>query len=78
MPEHQNRKIYSLRHWLFYAGVIFVLGTSIGAARSIFDWSDGLTFAVGIVAGMIACTMALREDLFEPAPPPYERRGRRA
>ncbi len=77
MPPHHDTKIYTLRHWLFYAGVIVVLGTAIGAARSVFGWSDGLTFAVGAVAGTVTCTMALREDMLAPPRdpgPPHNRR----
>ena len=77
MPHRSDSKIYTIRHWLFYGAVITVLGTAIGAAHSVLGWSDGLTFAVGIVAGTITCTMALREDLFEPPPRRRERRSHR-
>jgi hypothetical protein len=78
MPDRPDNKIYTLRHWLFYVTVIIILGTAIGAAHSVFGWSDGLTFAVGIVAGTITCTMALREDLFAPASRAQTRHDRRA
>jgi hypothetical protein len=73
MQRHRNKKIYTLRHFLFYMGVSMALGGLIGAAKAALDWSSGVTFAVGLVAGTITATMALREDLFEPAPPPLER-----
>lgn len=57
--------------------VIVILGTAIGAAHSVLGWSDGLTFAVGIVAGTITCTLALQEDLTDSRRSP-ERRRRRA
>ena len=66
MSNHRDSKIYSVRHWLFYTGVIVVLGTAIGAAHARLGWSDGLTFAVGAVTGTITCAMALREDMFGP------------
>jgi hypothetical protein len=78
MPDHRDSKIYSLRHWLFYTGVIVVLGTAIGAAHSIFEWSDGLTFAVGAVVGTITCIMSLCDDLFAPPRQPGPSRDRRA
>jgi hypothetical protein len=77
MPSRRDSKIYSFRHWLFYVGVIIALGTAIGAAHSVLGWSDGLTFAIGIVAGTITCTMALREDMFGP-PSQSHTRDRRA
>ena len=78
MRNHQDKKIYTLRHFLFYMGVSMALGALIGAAKATLDWSNGLTFAIGLAAGTITATMALREDLFESPPPPHERRGRRA
>jgi thiamine monophosphate kinase len=74
MPGHKNKKMYTLRHFFFYLGVAAVLGAAVGAAKSLLDWSDGLTFAVGIVAATISCTMAVREDLF--APPRHSRERR--
>lgn len=76
MRPHPDKKIYSLKHFLFYLGVAMVCGALIGAAKEVLHWSNGLTFAVGLVAGTIIATMALREDLFEPAPPPHERHRR--
>jgi hypothetical protein len=76
MSDHRDSKIYSLRHWLFYTGVIVVLGTAIGAAHSVLGWSDGLTFAVGAVSGTITCMMALRDDLLAPPRNPRPTRDR--
>jgi uncharacterized membrane protein len=78
MSNRRDTKIYTLRHWLFYAGVIVILGITIGVAHSVMEWSDGLTFAVALVAGTIACMMALREDLLAPPRHSRERHNNRA
>lgn len=57
--------MYTLRHFFFYLGVAALLGAVVGTAKSLLGWSDGLTFAVGIVVATISCTMGVREDLFE-------------
>jgi len=77
MQPHQDKKIYTLKHFLFYLGVAMVFGALTGAAKEVLHWSNGLTFGVGLVAGTIIATMALREDLFEPPPPPHEQRSHR-
>jgi uncharacterized membrane protein len=76
--QTDNRKIYTLRHWLFYAGVIVVAGSASGVVVAILELSHGLTLAVGATVGTVICTMALREDLFGPVPARRERRNRRA
>jgi len=78
MSTHSDRKIYTLRHWLFYAGVVLVVGSVVGAVVAILELSSGLTFAVGGVTSTIICLMALREDLFGPVPVQREQRDRRA
>jgi hypothetical protein len=78
MRPHPDKKIYTLRHFLFYLGVAMLFGALTGAAKELLHWSNGLAFAVGLIAGTIIATMALREDLFEPHPQSRERRGRRA
>jgi uncharacterized protein (DUF697 family) len=78
MPNHGSKKIYTPRHWLFYAGVVLVAGSVAGAAVAALNLSSGLTFAVGAVTSTIICTMALREDLFRQAPVRHEQRNRRA
>lgn len=78
MSGHKDKKIYTMRHWLFYAGVVFIVGSTVGAAVAILELSDGLTFAIGAVTGTIICLTALREDLFGPVPARREQRGRRA
>jgi uncharacterized membrane protein YhiD involved in acid resistance len=78
MSGHNNKKMYTLRHFFFYLCVAAVLGGAVGTAKSLLDWSDGLTFAVGIVAATISCTMGVREDLFERPRQSRERRNRRA
>jgi hypothetical protein len=64
MKESRPLKMYTLRHFLFYMGVAGVIGLAIAVATAIFDWSDGLTFGVAVVAGTISCTFAVREGLF--------------
>jgi len=78
MPNRENRKIYTLRHWLFYGAIIVFAGTAIGMAHSILGFSNGVTFAAGAVAGTIICTMALWEDIFGPPHTPREQRDRSA
>lgn len=78
MSNHPDRKIYTLRHWLFYAGVVLVVGSAVGMVVAILDLSSGLTFAVGAVTNTIICTMALREDLFGHVPAQRKQRSRRA
>jgi hypothetical protein len=78
MSAHNNKKMYTLRHFFFYLGVAAALGAVVGTAKSLLDWSDGLTFAVGIVAATISCTMGVREDLFERPRQPREQHRRRA
>lgn len=78
MSAHNKKKMCTPRHFFFYLGVAAALGAVVGTAKSLLDWSDGLTFAVGIVAATISCTMGVREDLFERPRPPHERRGHRA
>lgn len=77
MRPHPDKKIYTLRHFLFYLGMAMFFGALTGAAKELLHWSNGLAFAVGLLAGTIIATMALREDLFESLPPPQKRRGRR-
>jgi hypothetical protein len=77
MPKRTDKKMYTLRHFFFYLGVAALLGGGVGTAKSLLGWSNGLTFAVGIVAATISCTMAVREDLFERPKHPHEGRGRR-
>jgi uncharacterized membrane protein YhiD involved in acid resistance len=71
-------KVFTLRHFLFYMGVAAVLGVAIGAARILMGWSDGLTFSVALVAGTVAATMAVREDLFGSSPRAHVRRDHHA
>jgi hypothetical protein len=78
MRPHPDKKIYTLRHFFFYLGVAMFFGALTGAGKELLHLSNGLAFAVGLIAGTTIATMALREDLFEPPPPPHERRGRRA
>jgi hypothetical protein len=77
MSGYNNKKMYTLRHFFFYLGVAALLGATVGTAKSLLDWSDGLTFAVGIVAATISCTMGVREDLFERPRQSQEQRSRR-
>jgi putative flippase GtrA len=65
MPKHKDKKMYTLRHFFFYLGVAAALGAAVGTAKGLLGWSDGLTFAIGIVAATVSCTMGVREDLFE-------------
>jgi uncharacterized membrane protein YhiD involved in acid resistance len=67
-------KMCTLRHFLFYMAVAAVLGAVIGVTRVVMDWSDGLTFAVAVVAGTISSTIAVREDLFGPPRHSHEQR----
>ncbi len=55
----------TMRHFLFYMGVAAAIGVAIGIAKAGLGWSNGLTFAVAVVAGTISSTMAVRESLFE-------------
>jgi uncharacterized oligopeptide transporter (OPT) family protein len=70
--------MYTLRHFFFYLGVAALLGAIIGSAKGLLGLSNGLTFAAGIVAGTISCTMAVREDFLSHPPRPHLRRSRRA
>lgn len=76
VQAHQSLKMYTLRHFLFYMGVAALLGIAIGVAKNTLGWSDGLTFAVAVVAGTVSCTMAVREGLFAPSRRPGQRRRR--
>lgn len=78
MSRHPDKKIYTPRHWLFYAGIFSAVGATVGMAAVTFDWSNGLAFAIGVVACTITSVMALREDLFGPVPTQHEQRDRRA
>jgi putative flippase GtrA len=74
MRPHPDKKIYTLRHFLFYLGVAMLFGALTGAAKELLHLSNGLAFAVGLVAGTIIATMALREDLFERPHPSASRK----
>jgi putative flippase GtrA len=77
MRPHANKKIYSLRHFLFYLGLAMVGGALTGALKAILHWSNGLTFVVGLVAATIIATLALREDMFERPHPSPSKKPRR-
>jgi hypothetical protein len=67
MKPRDPRETYTLRHFLFYMGVVSIVGAFIGFLASIMDWSDGLIYGVGLPACMAVAILALREDLFGPA-----------
>jgi len=72
----RDRKIYSLRHFLFYMGVGCIASTLVWAAPKLLAWSHNLSVAVLFVAGVVVCLRALRESLFAPAQKPEQQRGR--
>jgi hypothetical protein len=80
MKSHDNLKMYTLRHFLFYAGVTVVLGIMLGIASNTMEWSYGLKFAAAATTGLTICGIAMREELFGPVRPsnPSRRRSHRA
>jgi len=42
MKSHDDLKMYTLRHFSFYAGVIVVLGIALGIASNTMEWSYDL------------------------------------
>lgn len=60
------RKLYTLRHFLFYMGLSCLVGAIIGSVAGTMDWSDGLVYAVTIPVALAIVAMALRESLFAP------------
>ena len=69
--------MYTLRHFLFYMGVMCGLGIALGAASGLLRWSSGVSFGVAVAAGAVVCTFAVREGLFGPAKHRGERQHRR-
>lgn len=69
MKPHNDLKMYTLRHFLFYMGVTCVIGAVIAVAARTMDWSNGLTFVVLLVTGLTISAIAMREGLFGPAQP---------
>ena len=67
MTKRRNLKIYTLRHFLFYMGVICIISMIVIAASEVLDLSYGLSVAILIGAGLLVPTVALRESLFAPA-----------
>lgn len=70
----------SMRHFFFYIGIACVSGALIGVAVKVMSWSDGVTFAVGVIVATAIATMAVRESLFEGfrRPAHKQRHGRHA
>jgi hypothetical protein len=69
MKPHEDLKMYTLRHFLFYIGAAAVMGAVVGAASGLLGWSNGLTYGVGLTGALIVGTMAVREGLFGPSQP---------
>lgn len=77
MRPHHDKKIYTLRHFLFYLGVAMLFGALTGTTKELLHWSNGLAYVVGLVVGTIIATVALREDLFERRQPNASKKPRR-
>jgi len=69
MKSHDDLKMYTLRHFSFYAGVIVVLGIALGIASNTMEWSYDLKFGAAAITGLAVCAIAMREGLFAPARP---------
>ena len=65
MEPRKGLGVMTMRHFLFYLGVAGLIGITIGLLAWIFDWSNGLSFAVAVVACTISFVMSVRESLFE-------------
>lgn len=77
MRPHSDKKIYSLRHFLFYLGLEMAGGGLTGVVAAALHWSNGLTFGIGLVAATIIATLAFREDMFEQPQSSPSRKPRR-
>jgi hypothetical protein len=75
MRAHEDLKMYTLRHFLFYMGVS--AAAVIGALASLMNWSIGLIYGVGLSTGAVIVVFALREGLFGTPGHVDERRHRR-
>lgn len=77
MEPHDDLKIYTLRHFLFYMGIAALAGAVIGVLAGLMDWSSGLIYGIGLPACTLIVTVALRESLFGPPRHSGEPRHRR-
>jgi hypothetical protein len=50
------------REWIGGIAVVLVVGVPVGIARSVWDWSDGLTVLVAGMAMFIAGMVAWPDD----------------
>jgi len=64
MKPREDLKMYTLRHFLFYMGVAALGGAVVGATASLMDWSNGLTYGIGLSAATAVAVVAMREGLF--------------
>jgi hypothetical protein len=78
MKSRADKKMRSLRHFLFYMGLSCLGGAVVGAAAQIMDWSTGVVYAVGLPTALVIGLMSIRESLFAPAQPKQERHGQHA
>jgi fatty acid desaturase len=79
MESGKGMNVISMRRFLACIGVSCVLGAISGFAGGLMNWSDGVAFAVLLVAGTITAMVTLHENLFQGLRPPrgMRRRSRR-